>query len=79
MGYTKQTGIFCRQFWRKTYVLDCLFYIVVQVVLLSFRSKLLKAAIKRGFLSLIDALIIRFKIETTQFLRFLVPIWSYLL
>ena len=77
MGYTKQTGIFCRQFWRKTYVLNCSFYIVVQVVLFSF--KLLKAAIKRGFPSLIDAHIIRFKIETTQLLRFLVPIWSCLL
>ena len=79
MGYTKQTGIFCRQFWRKTYILDCLFYIIVQVVLLSFRSKLLKVAIERGFPSLIDAHIIRFKIETTQLLRFLVPVWSCLL
>ena len=48
-------------------------------MLLSFRSKLLKAAIKRGFPSLIDAYIIRFKIEMTRLLRFLVLIWSCLL
>ena len=45
LDFTKQTGYFCRLFWRKTYILDCLveLYIVFQVVLHSFRSKL------RGF------------------------------
>ena len=42
LDFTKQTGYFCRLFWRKTYILDCLveLYIVFQVVLHSFRSKL---------------------------------------
>ena len=53
LDFTKHTSCFCRLFWRKTYILDCLveLYIIFQVVLHSFRSKLLRVAIKaiKGF------------------------------